>query len=110
MSTLTLFLSSLPLYTVKTAISEKALELEGWKELLKNKTWEVSKPNITVRGKRERGRRRGEKREKRGGAGFGARRYWREASAFPSGLALLVPPFRACASLLAHRGLLSAPL
>ena len=37
-------------HTVKTAISEKALELEGWKELLKNKTWEVSKPNITVRG------------------------------------------------------------
>jgi len=52
-----------PLLTVKTAMSEKALELEGWKELLKNKTWELTKPNITVRA-----RAGGEREEKKGRA------------------------------------------
>ena len=60
-------------HTVKTAISEKALELEGWKELLKNKTWEVSKPNITVRGE-------GGERERRGPQGRASRRRRARAS------------------------------
>lgn len=82
-----------PLLTVKTAMSEKALELEGWKELLKNKTWELTKPNITVRARAgRRARRKKRPRALRRTLGHQPPRTRRPRAALPFFLFTLPPP------------------